>query len=337
MRTFLIALLATAALPAAALAQEPDGGARLRLSTDTDSRGSAQIAAQAESRGGWRGNRGGGDRAVRSAPTSTESARPARTWGGNSDGQARPARTWNNDGQARPERSWSGDGNRGRRFDGTPVTQPAPAQTQVAPPVQSAPQRNWSGDGNRGRRNWNGDTPRIDPGRGDGRTGDWNRAGNTGRRDWDRNNDGRPDWNRGDNNRRDWDRNNDGRRDWNRNDGRRDGNWNNNRRDFRQWDRSWRSNSRYDWQRYRSSNRYAYRLPRYAAPYGWNYGYRRQSIGAYLFAGLFAQDYWISDPWAYRLPPVYWPYQWVRYYNDALLIDTRSGYVVDSIPDIFWY
>ena len=86
----------------------------------------------------------------------------------------------------------------------------------------------------------------------------------------------------------------------------------------------------------RSSNRYAYRWPRYSAPYGWNYGYRRFSIGAYLFAGLFAQDYWISDPFYYRLPPSPPGTQWVRYYNDVVLVDTYSGEVVDVIHDFFW-
>jgi hypothetical protein len=51
---------------------------------------------------------------------------------------------------------------------------------------------------------------------------------------------------------------------------------------------------------------------------------------------LFAPDYWINDPFYYRLPPAYGPYRWVRYYNDALLVDVRSGYVVDVIHDIFW-
>ena len=30
------------------------------------------------------------------------------------------------------------------------------------------------------------------------------------------------------------------------------------------------------------------------------------------------------------------PYRWVRYYNDALLVDIRSGQVVDVEYDIFW-
>jgi hypothetical protein len=102
------------------------------------------------------------------------------------------------------------------------------------------------------------------------------------------------------------------------------------------WSNDWRRDGRYDWNRYRSYNRSAFRLPRYYAPGGWGYGYRRFSIGARIAAPLFARNYWISDPWAYRLPAAYGPYRWVRYYNDAVLVDLRTGSVVDSIYGIFW-
>jgi len=102
------------------------------------------------------------------------------------------------------------------------------------------------------------------------------------------------------------------------------------------WNRQWRDDRRYDWRGYRNGNRSAYRLPRYYAPRGYGYGYQRFSIGGSLGAILFSQNYWINDPFAYRLPPAYGPYRWVRYYNDALLVDVRSGFVVDAIHDIFW-
>ena len=38
----------------------------------------------------------------------------------------------------------------------------------------------------------------------------------------------------------------------------------------------------------------------------------------------------------YRLPPAYGGTRWIRYYNDALLVDTYSGEVIDVIYDIFW-
>lgn len=104
----------------------------------------------------------------------------------------------------------------------------------------------------------------------------------------------------------------------------------------RGWDRGWRQQRRYDWSGYRSSNRGAYRLPRYYAPYGWNGGYRRFGIGARLSPVLFVQRYWIDDPFSYRLPEPYGPYRWVRYYNDAVLVDVETGEIVDAIHDIFW-
>lgn len=137
--------------------------------------------------------------------------------------------------------------------------------------------------------------------------GGWGRDTRDG--GWDRN-----DWNRGD---RDWDRGNR----WERGG---------------QWDRGWRRDDRYDWIRYRQQNRGLYRLPRYYAPSGWGYGYRRFGVGVRLNSFLFGSNYWINDPFYYRLPEVWGPYRWVRYYNDALLVDVRSGQVVDVEYDIFW-
>lgn len=155
--------------------------------------------------------------------------------------------------------------------------------------------------------------------------------------------------------RRDWrdDRRED-RRDWrdargdrleHRHDGWRDGrDWRDGRSrviirdrwtDQRRWDPRWRHDHRYDWERYRYRHRHIYRMPRYYAPRGWDYGYSRFSIGIFLGAPLYARGYWIDDPWYYRLPPAYGYLRWVRYYDDALLVDIRDGYVVDVIYDFF--
>lgn len=123
-----------------------------------------------------------------------------------------------------------------------------------------------------------------------------------------------------------------GRDDWRRPGAGRD----DRRVDNNRWRGDWRNDRRYDWNGYRSYNRGAFRLPRYYAPYGWSNGYRRFGIGARLAGPLFGARYWIADPWAYRLPPAYGPYRWVRFYNDAILVDVRSGYVIDVIHDIFW-
>jgi Ni/Co efflux regulator RcnB len=118
-----------------------------------------------------------------------------------------------------------------------------------------------------------------------------------------------------------------------RRDDRRD--WGNDRND-RRWDRSgWRNDNRYDWQRWRYSNRNIYRQPTYYAPYR-NYRYSRFSIGLIIDRMFWDQRYWIGDPWQYRLPDPGPGYQWVRYYNDVILVDTWSGEVVDVIYDFFW-
>ena len=102
-----------------------------------------------------------------------------------------------------------------------------------------------------------------------------------------------------------------------------------------QWNRGWRSDRRYDWNGYRDGNRAAFRLPRYYAPRGWGYGYRRFSTGIRLNALLFSENYWIDDPYEYRLPEAYGDYRWVRYYDDALLVDIDTGEVVDTVYGIF--
>lgn len=102
------------------------------------------------------------------------------------------------------------------------------------------------------------------------------------------------------------------------------------------WNRNWRQNQQFNWQGYRGYNRNFFQLPRYYAPRGWNFGYQRFGIGFTLNSVLFGQNYWIDDPFYYHLPPAYGPYEWVRYYNDALLVDIRTGYVVDTVYDIFW-
>ncbi|WP_082730430.1 MULTISPECIES: RcnB family protein [Sphingomonas] len=102
------------------------------------------------------------------------------------------------------------------------------------------------------------------------------------------------------------------------------------------WNRDWRRDNRWNWQSYRNYNRDVFRLPRYYAPYGWSFGYRRFAIGYTLNSILFDQRYWISDPYFYRLPEAYYPYEWVRYYDDALLVDVETGEVIDVVYGIFY-
>jgi Ni/Co efflux regulator RcnB len=176
--------------------------------------------------------------------------------------------------------------------------------------------------------------------------------GDRGDRQFDRQREERPAavLNQGD--RRNWQDNRaDGRRDdrRDRNDGRRDDrrDWNGNRgddrREFdnrrddrREWSRDWRNDRRYGWQDYRNGNRSIFRVPRYVAPRGYGYNYRRWSPGFRIDPWFYSPSYWINDPWDYRLPPAYGDYRWVRYYDDVYLIDIRTGLVVDVIYSFFW-
>lgn len=262
--------------------------------------------------------------------------------GRRAEGQQRPAQQ-----QAPQQRGgWQGRGDGGGNRQ-QPQAQVG-AQAQAGVQAQAQTNRGWQGrrDGQR----WQQQQPDANPQgtrqqafardrNGDGRPDTFTRDRNGGGRPdsfaRDRNGDARADSfarNRNGDGRADIYRGNrgyDAGRQVNRYDGRgyNEGRWNN----------SWRRDDRYDWNRYRSYNRNAFRLPRYYAPYGWNYGYRRFSIGVVLTSSLFGQNYWIDDPYDYRLPEAYGPYRWVRYYNDALLIDLRSGVVVDTVYDIFWY
>ena len=118
-------------------------------------------------------------------------------------------------------------------------------------------------------------------------------------------------------------RGNDGDRRWNR-DGDRD----------HRWSSDWRRDHRYNWRSYRNRYQSLYRLGRYYDPYGWNY--RRFSIGFNLWPSYYGSNNWLNDPWRYRLPPAHGPYRWVRYYDDALLVNTYTGQVADVIYNFFW-
>lgn len=195
---------------------------------------------------------------------------------------------------------------------------------------QQSGNRNWTTE----RGNWDG--RRGDAGRPDtdrrpdqGRQADrndrrgddrnWNGRSGGNDRNWaDRRDNDRRDWNnRRDNDRRDWDN-----RGWNG-------------RDNDRWDRNWRTDRRYSWQDYRRSNRSIYRLPRYQAP-RWGYNYQRWTTGHRFDSWFYSSSYWIDDPWSYRLPPAYGDYRWVRYYDDAALVDIRTGEIVDIIYSFFF-
>jgi Ni/Co efflux regulator RcnB len=100
------------------------------------------------------------------------------------------------------------------------------------------------------------------------------------------------------------------------------------------WNNGWRNDNRYNWSAWRDMHRDVFRMGRYRPPYS-GYAYRRLGIGFTLDRMFFGSTYVLADPYAYRLPPAYEPYEWVRYYNDAVLVDTYTGQVVDVLYGFF--
>ena len=107
------------------------------------------------------------------------------------------------------------------------------------------------------------------------------------------------------------------------------------RGNYQAWNRGWRNEDRYDWRGWREHNGGAFHVGRYYPPYSGFY-YRPLSIGFVLDQMFWGDNYMITDPWTYHLPPAYPPYRWVRYYDDALLVDTYTGQVVEVMHDFFW-
>ena len=100
------------------------------------------------------------------------------------------------------------------------------------------------------------------------------------------------------------------------------------------WSTHWRNDHRYDWQNWRRHHRSHFHLGIYYDPFGWNY--RPYQIGWRLWPSYYSSRYWIYDPWQYRLPYAPPGYRWVRYWDDAVLVDTWTGQVVDVIYNFFW-
>jgi Ni/Co efflux regulator RcnB len=139
---------------------------------------------------------------------------------------------------------------------------------------------------------------------------DGNRDGR--RWDGDRNGAVRPD---GDRNRYDG-RNGGDRRDWDRHDDRGRPHW---------------QQGRYP-QVYRSQQRYRYGY--YRPPIGF-YSHN-WAFGEFLPRGWYGPDYLLDNWWDYDLPYPPPGYDWVRVGDDALLIDSYTGRVVQVVRYLFW-
>jgi len=106
------------------------------------------------------------------------------------------------------------------------------------------------------------------------------------------------------------------------------------RRSATQWTGEWRRDHRYDWHGWRDRHRSTFHIGVYFDPFGWNY--QPYQVGWRLWPSYYGRRYWIEDPYQYRLPYPPAGTVWVRYWNDALLVDTWSGEVVDVINNFFW-
>lgn len=100
------------------------------------------------------------------------------------------------------------------------------------------------------------------------------------------------------------------------------------------WSTGWRKSSKYDWYNWRKRNRWLFNLGYYYDPFGWSY--RPYSIGWRMWPSYYSSRYWLNDPWQYRLPYAPPGYRWIRYWDDAVLVDTWTGEVVDVIYNFFW-
>jgi Ni/Co efflux regulator RcnB len=99
-------------------------------------------------------------------------------------------------------------------------------------------------------------------------------------------------------------------------------NWRNDRAAWSRYHRSWTASRRYRW------------TGSYVRPAGWYY--RRWTLGAFLPAMFFAQQYWIANYMVFALDPPPTGTVWVRYGSDALLVDRYSGEVIQVVYGIFY-
>ncbi|MGE3690338.1 MAG: RcnB family protein [Novosphingobium sp.] len=91
---------------------------------------------------------------------------------------------------------------------------------------------------------------------------------------------------------------------------------------------------REDWRDYRRTHRNVYRRPAYVGPRG--YRYRPVWVGYRFNPVFYSSRYWINDFWVYRLPRPAAGLRWIRYGNDVVLVNMRTGRVVQVHTAFFW-
>ena len=103
------------------------------------------------------------------------------------------------------------------------------------------------------------------------------------------------------------------------------------RRDVREAKQELRED-RQDWRGYKQRNRNAFRGTRFNAPFR----YRSFNTGVSIGASYYAPRYRVTNYSNYRLPQPGRYQTYVRHYNDVLLVNTRTGRVVQSYRGFYW-
>ncbi|HEU0043143.1 RcnB family protein [Sphingomonas sp.] len=104
-------------------------------------------------------------------------------------------------------------------------------------------------------------------------------------------------------------------------------------REARQELREDRRELREDRRDYRRSDR-GYNRGNYNAPRG--YRYRPVTVGYRFQPSYYGRNYWVNDWNQYRLARPGYNQQWVRYGNDVVLVDIRTGRVL-RVQNRFFY
>ena len=89
---------------------------------------------------------------------------------------------------------------------------------------------------------------------------------------------------------------------------------------------------REDWRDYRQSHRNVYARGEWRAPFR----YQNWRVGARIAPNYYGPRYFINDTRRYRLPPAGRNLRYVRHYDDVLLVNVRTGRVVQVYNRFFW-
>ncbi|MDX3910273.1 MAG: RcnB family protein [Sphingobium sp.] len=105
------------------------------------------------------------------------------------------------------------------------------------------------------------------------------------------------------------------------------------RREVREDRRDYRQERREDWRDYRQSHRGDYARGNWRAPFR----YQQWRPGARISSNFYGPRYYINDPYRYRLPRAGGrDLRYVRHYDDVLLVNVRTGRVVQVYNRFFW-